>query len=88
MKVATVSTLIFSTLALASPAPAAQPYAAAVAQPLAVAPRDPAPILEARKKPKVGNSGNTTAAAYMLSPSRALQLGALGVGVVQIIRLW
>jgi hypothetical protein len=88
MKFAAASTLIFATLALASPAPAAQPNAAAVAQPLAIAPRSPAPILEARKKPKGGSSGNSTGAADIISPSRALQLGALGLGVVQVVRLW
>jgi hypothetical protein len=90
MKFAASATLLFATLALASPAPAANANAAAVAQPLeAVAPRAPAPVLEERaKKPKGGSGGNSTGAADMLSPSRALQLGALSLGVMQVVRLW
>jgi hypothetical protein len=57
MKVAAATTLIFASLALASPAPAAQPNAAAVVRPLEVEPRAPEPVLlEARKKPKGGSS--------------------------------
>jgi hypothetical protein len=93
MKVATAISFIFTTLALASPAPAAQPNAAAVAQPLEVEPRAPEPVLlEARKKPKggssSGNNSNSTGAADMISPSRALQLGALGLGVMEVVKLW
>jgi len=93
MKFAAVSTLLFATLALASPAAQPQPEAAAtVAQPLEIAARDPAPVLEARKKKPSGSSGNnntnSTGAADMLAPSRALQLGALGLGVMQITKLW
>jgi hypothetical protein len=93
MKLAAVSTLLFATLALASPAPAAQPHAAALeagAQPLDFVART-LPVLEARKKKPKGSSGNnsnTTGAADMISPSRALQLGALSVGVLEIVRLW
>ncbi|OAL01181.1 hypothetical protein IQ06DRAFT_293292 [Phaeosphaeriaceae sp. SRC1lsM3a] len=93
MKFAAATTVLFATLSLASPAPAAQP--AEVAQPLAVAPREaaPAPYLEARvpKKPKTGSGGNkntTDSAAIMMTPSRALQLGALGLGAMQVVRLW
>jgi hypothetical protein len=93
MKFAAVSTLLFATLALASPAPAAQPNAAALeagAQPFDFVART-LPVLEARKKKPKGSSGNnsnTTGAADMISPSRALQLGALSVGVLEIVRLW
>lgn len=97
MKFAAATTLFFATLALASPAPAAQPDAS-VAQPIAVAAREAAPapveILEQRtpKKPKGGSGGNnntnTSAAADMMTPSRALQLGALGLGAMQVVRLW
>jgi hypothetical protein len=96
MKFAATSTLLFATLVLASPAPAAQPEAA-VAQPIAVAPREAAPapvaVLEQRapKKPKGGSGGDkntTSAAADMMTPSRALQLGALGLGAMQVVRLW
>ena len=92
MKFAAPATLLFATLALASPAPAPNANTAEVAQPVeAVAPRAPAPVLEERaKKPKGGssNSNNTTGAADMLTPSRALQLGALSIGVMQVVRLW
>jgi hypothetical protein len=93
MKVAAATTLIFASLALASPAPAAQPNAAAVVRPLEVEPRAPEPVLlEARKKPKGGssngNSSNSTGAADTISPSRALQIGALGLGVMEVVRLW
>ncbi|KAH4059178.1 hypothetical protein HBH69_007840 [Parastagonospora nodorum] len=92
MKFAAFSTLLFATLALASPAAQPQPEAAAaVAQPLEIAARYPAPVLEARKKKPSGSNGNNTnitGAADMLAPSRALQLGALGLGVMQITKLW
>lgn len=94
MKVAAATTLLFATLALASPAPVARPEAnvAVVAQPIAVEARDPAPMLVERspKKPKTPSNGNNTnsSAADMMSPSRALQLGALGLGVMEVARLW
>ncbi|KAH7081631.1 hypothetical protein BKA63DRAFT_504206 [Paraphoma chrysanthemicola] len=89
MKFAAATTALFATLALASPAPAAQPDAAvAVAEPLLVE-RAPHPVLEARKKSKPkGGSGNDTSAAVALSPSLALQLGAVGLGVMEVVRLW
>jgi hypothetical protein len=90
MKVAAATTLLFATLALASPAPApAAANAAAVAQPFEVTPRDAAPMLEARKKkPKGGSSNSSNSTATMMSPSRALQLGALSLGVMEVVRLW
>lgn len=97
MKIAATATLLFATLALANPAPIAQPEAdaAPVAQPL-VETRDPEVLhsvqLDARgKKPKTGSgsgSGNDTSAADIITPSRALQLGALGFGVIEVVRLW
>lgn len=45
--------------------------------------------LEARKsKPKVGNNGNNTSAAIALTPNRALELSALGLGFLEVVRLW
>jgi hypothetical protein len=90
MKVTSVTTLVFATLALASPAPAAQPNAPAIAQPLEVLPREATAVLEARKKkPKGGSSGNSTnSTATTMTPSRVLQLGALGLGVMEVVRLW
>jgi hypothetical protein len=91
MKFAAASILLFATLALASPAPAAQPDAAVapVAQPQLVE-RAPLPVLEARKKskPKGGSNSNSTGAATTMTPSRALQLGAVGLGVMEVARLW
>jgi hypothetical protein len=94
MKFSTLTPLLFASLALASPAPAAQPNAegAVAALPHEFVART-MPILDTRaKKPKGGsnnnNNTNTTGAADMISPSRALQLGALGVGVLEIVRLW
>lgn len=99
MKVAAASTLLFATLALASPAPVAQPEA--LSQP--IIPIDapvvnPAHEFNARtlaarakpKKPKFSSSdGNNTAnAAVSMTPSRVVQLGALGVGVMEVVRLW
>jgi hypothetical protein len=94
MKVAAAISLLFATLALASPAPVAQPEAnaVAVAQPIAVEARDAAPLLVERapKKPKTPSNGNNTnsGAADMITPSRALQLSALGLGVMEVARLW
>ena len=98
-------TLLLATLALANPAPIAEPLAVAqpkavVAQPefeaLALRVAEPEVDasktgiqLEARKsKPKGSNSGNSSNAAIALMPSRALELGALGLGVMEVVRLW
>ena len=48
-------------------------------------------VLEKRKKKKgSGSSANNTdsAAVGFVTPSRALQASALGLGVIEIIRLW
>ena len=93
MKFATATAILFAAVALASPAPVAQPEAdvAAVAQPVEIL-AERAPILEDRatKKPKGGSSGgnNSENAADMLTASRVLQLGAVGLGVMEIVRLW
>lgn len=123
MKIAAATTLLFATLALANPAPVAQPEAEAgparAAQPKfepikvesrdqlreALAPRvaEPVPEINARAagirldsrdpkkgKPKTGSGNNTDSnnTAGMISPSRVLELGALGLGVMEIVRLW
>ncbi|KAH9861798.1 hypothetical protein J1614_011551 [Plenodomus biglobosus] len=97
MRFAAATTLLFATLALASPAPIAQPEAE-VAQPLDVIARDAAFIesiqLKARaSKPKSGSgssggSDTNTSAAITLTPNRVLQAGALGLGVIEMVRLW
>ncbi|KAF2676301.1 hypothetical protein K458DRAFT_397034 [Lentithecium fluviatile CBS 122367] len=94
------TTLLFATLALATPAPVAQPEAdaASALAPLApnLAARAAGIHLDARdpkkSKPK-GSSGSNSndteeSAALMIAPSRVLELGALGLGVVEIVRLW
>lgn len=96
MKVATLSTLCFATLALSSPAPAAQPgvEAVAVAQTKFLEARDADAIqniqLNARaKKPKPGsNSNDTSSAGNVLTPSLVFQAGAFGLGVIEVVRLW
>jgi hypothetical protein len=98
MKIAAATSILFATIALASPAPVAQPNA--IAKPMviesrpqlhsALAAREPAQ-LEARKvKGGKGGDGNSTesAASDLITPSRALQLGALGLGVMEVARLW
>ncbi|KAI8938897.1 hypothetical protein NX059_004754 [Plenodomus lindquistii] len=93
---ATTTTFLFATLACACPAPVAQPDSNDVAEPISVVARDAAIIesiqLEARaKKPKPAsnsNDTNTTSAAIALTPSRILQAGALGLGVIEVVRLW
>ncbi|KAH7119074.1 hypothetical protein B0J11DRAFT_509164 [Dendryphion nanum] len=116
MKVAAVSTLLFATLVLASPAPApiAKPDAVAAPAPVAepkflevdsaVAAREAAPEpdfetlaaglqLDSRapkkgKGSKGSSGGNDSSSAVTLSASRILELGALGLGVIEVVRLW
>ena len=106
MKFSAVTTILFTTLAIASPAPApiAQPEAAAVVDsPNTV--REAAPVpegiltadiieIEARAPKKGSGSkggssgGNNTNAAITITPSRALELAALSLGVMEVVRLW
>ncbi|KAL6707605.1 hypothetical protein ACN47E_003955 [Coniothyrium glycines] len=106
MRFAAAASLLFASLALASPAPVAQPDAAAVAAPAPVlfesgeafchalternADAMPNTVhLEARKKkPSGGGSTNSTGAAMVITPSRVLQVGAVGLGVIEVWRLW
>ncbi|KAF2115425.1 hypothetical protein BDV96DRAFT_78275 [Lophiotrema nucula] len=101
MKFAAV-TLLFAALAIASPAPVAEPNTAAVAEfedALSAREAAPAPepeivartagiVLDSRdpKKPKAPKNSNSTdtGAAGMLTPSRALELGALGLGAMML----
>lgn len=94
--------LLLATLIHANPAPAAD--SKAIAGPNGVddiAQRndvfsvpDPHVIARAmekrkKKKPGSGSSVNVTDSAVgFITPSRALQVGALGVGVIEIVRLW
>lgn len=92
MKISAAAITLFATLALASPAPVAQPNAAdgALADAVPIQARDPAPYLEARKKPKKPSRGNSSnsSAAVTVTPNLVLQLGALGLGVMEVVRLW
>ncbi|KAF1963718.1 hypothetical protein CC80DRAFT_487048 [Byssothecium circinans] len=94
MKFAAATTLLFATLALANPAPVAQPEAEAIVPSLAseVDARAAGLRLEERKSkpkaPKNSNNSNDTSAAGTFLPNRALELGAIGLGVVEIVRLW
>jgi hypothetical protein len=102
MKITAATTaLLFTTLALATPAPAAQPAAPGTVAQFhdALAARDTAPIpnlaaraaaapLDTRAKKPKGGSSNTTNAAESVTPSRTLQIAVLGLGVMEVVRLW
>ncbi len=86
MKVTSVAALVLATLTLASPV--ARPEAEA----LVLSERAPeaAPVhLDERKirKPK-STTNHSSAATLTITPSRALQLGAIGIGAVEMVRLW
>lgn len=94
--------LLLATLVYANPAPASD--SKAIGGPNAVddvakcndlfTRPDPHVIARAlQKKKKKGGSGSSanvtdSAAAGFVTPSRALQAGALGMGVIEIVRLW
>jgi hypothetical protein len=91
MRLTAVTTILFATVALANPV--AQPTAAL--GPASLAPEvdaRAASMLEERKTKKPKSSGNksndTEAAGSLLAPSRVLELGALGLGVMEVVRLW
>ncbi|KAF2245008.1 hypothetical protein BU26DRAFT_90841 [Trematosphaeria pertusa] len=98
MKFASATALLFATLALANPSPN-QPESrnqlsdklGARADAPALAPAAAGIRLDARAKkpkPKTGSGNDTDNAVAMLSPSRTLELGALGLGIIEIVRLW
>jgi hypothetical protein len=94
MRLSVITAILFTTLTIASPAPTAQPTAALT--PLEIDARTAVHLVDRMpktKKPKSsgGNSTNETeesAASGMLAPSRVLELGALGFGVLEVVRLW
>jgi len=111
MKFTAATTLLLATVALASPAPVANPDAVAETQLIgsraqfreALAARDTLVMPEVQLEERASSSGgkggkggkgsggknNTeSAASDMLSPSRVLQVTALGLGVVEVVRLW
>jgi len=88
-----VPVFLCASLALAIPNPAMDSQAAAVEVSSAdMIARDAGTRLterEPKSKPKTSSNGNKTSiAALTLSPSRALELGAIGLGVMEIVRLW
>lgn len=93
MKFTAATTLLCATLALATPAPLAGPLVPETIPEFrhALTARAAAavPDLDTRaSKPKGSSSGNTTSAATSMSPSSALLMGVLGLGVVEVVRLW
>ena len=92
---ATTATLLFATFSLATPAPAAGPLVPDTANEFrhALFGRAAAaiPHLDTRKvKGSSGKGGGntTSSAAVAVSPSNAVMIGALGLGVMEIVRLW
>jgi hypothetical protein len=97
MKFTTATTLLLATLTFTLATPIAEPtntVAVAVAAAAPLHARAANFRLEERKKkkpkaPKNGNNTNDTSiAAGTIAPSRVLELGALGLGVMEIVRLW
>jgi hypothetical protein len=92
---AATATLLFASLSLATPAPAAGPLAPETVKDFrhALFGRAAAaiPHLDTRKvKGGSGSKGgnSTTSAAVAVSPSNAIMISALGVGAMEIVRLW
>lgn len=97
MRLTFITSLSLATLTLANPVANPQPTAA-------LSPASLAPEVDARaasiildrspkvKKPKGSSNKNDTndteASGAMLAPSRVLELGALGLGVMEVVRLW
>lgn len=94
MKFIAATAIIFATLALATPAPVGGPAVPESAPEYrrALLSRDAAlPQLDTRaSKPKgsKGGSSNTSSAAASRSSSNVLVMGALGLGVMEVVRLW
>jgi hypothetical protein len=103
MKASTTLSLLFATLALANPAAVGNPrIPGSLARPevreAAPAPADivarTAGIVLDSRSPKKGSSSSGSSnktedsAAETVTVSRGLQLGALGLGVLEVVRLW
>jgi hypothetical protein len=90
---AATATLLFASLSLATPAPAAGPLAPDTVKDFrhALFGRAAAavPHLDTRKVKGGSKGGNsTTSAAVAVSPSNAVMISALGLGAMEIVRLW
>ncbi|KAF3010888.1 hypothetical protein E8E13_009672 [Curvularia kusanoi] len=96
--ITTTTALLFAAVSLATPAPVTGPltpqtlpefrYALAGRAAAAVA---AIPHLDIRaSKPKGGSKGGngTSSAATSVSPSEALMISALGLGIIEVVRLW
>ena len=92
---AATATVLFASLSLATPAPAAGPFVPDTANDFrhALFGRAAAaiPHLDTRKvKGSSGSKGSntTTSAAVAVSPSNAVIISAMGLSVMEIVRLW
>jgi hypothetical protein len=93
---AATATLLFASLSLATPAPVAGPLVPETVNEFrhALFGRDAAaiPHLDTRKAKsssgKKGGGGAPASAAVAASPSNAIMISALGLGVMEIIGLW
>lgn len=96
--VSTTTALLFAALSLATPSPVTGPLAPETVPEFhhALAGRAAAavaaiPHLDTRaSKPKGGSKGGngTSSAATSVSPSEALVISALGLGMIEVVRLW
>lgn len=95
MKLTATTTFLFAALTLATPAPIAGPlvpetipeFRHALVDRVAAA----LPHLDARaSKPKgsKGGGNDTSSAAVSVSPSGVMMMSALGLGVIEVARLW
>lgn len=93
MKFVAASTIVCATLALATPAPVggpAAPESISEFRHALLSRTAELPQLDTRaSKPKgsKGGSGNTSA-AVSVSPSSVLVMGALGLGIMEVVQLW
>jgi hypothetical protein len=95
MKYVVATTLLCANLALAIPAPVTGPAVPetvpAFRDALVARAAEALPQLEERATKPKGSSGGGSAnssAAVSVTPSSALIVGALGLGVMEVVRLW
>lgn len=94
MRFIAATTFLCAALALATPAPLAGPAVPETVpefrHTLTARAAATFPQLDARaSKPKGSKGGgNGTSAAVSITPNGALQLAALGLGVMEVVRLW
>lgn len=95
MRFIVAATFLCAHLALATPAPVTGPAVpetvAAFRDALVARAAEALPQLEERvTKPKgsTGGSSGNSSAAVSITPSSALMVGALGLGVMEVVGLW